>query len=177
MVRKSNIDDIAEVVRIYDQILEQESEQRMTGWQKNIYPLPQTALNALNSKELFVMEVADEIVAAAIINQKQVDVYSDCEWEFPAENNEIMVLHTLVVDPEKSGKGYATEFVKFYENYALDNGCQYLRMDTNEINIAARRLYQKLGYKETGTVPCEFNGIQGVQLVCLEKRLYRGLSQ
>ena len=38
-------------------------------------------------------------------------------------------------------------------------GCPYLRMDTNEKNAAARRLYARLGYKEIGIVDCEFNGI------------------
>ena len=31
---------------------------------------------------------------------------------------EIMVLHTLVVDPEASGKGFGTAFVRFYEDFA-----------------------------------------------------------
>ena len=38
----------------------------------------------------------------------------------------------------------------------------------------ARAMYQKLGYEERGIVPCVFNGIPGVQLVCLEKYLDGG---
>ena len=82
-----------------------------------------------------------------------------------------MVLHALVVSPKIKGKGYGTAFVDFYEKYALENGCPYLRMDTNAKNAAARSLYKKLGYIEVSTVPCVFNGIDGVQLVCLEKNL------
>ena len=59
----------------------------------------------------------------------------------------------------------------FYERYALENGCPYLRMDTNAKNTAARRLYARLGYKEVGIVDCTFNGIAGVKLVCLEKKI------
>ena len=44
-------------------------------------------------------------------------------------------------------------------------------MDTNEINTVARKLYKRLGYKEVSIVPCVFNGIPGVNLVCLEKRI------
>ena len=36
---------------------------------------------------------------------------------------------------------------------------------------AARRLYHNLGYQEVSILPCEFNGIPGVNLVCLEKLL------
>ena len=81
------------------------------------------------------------------------------------------MLHTLVVDPLQGGKGCGTEFVRFYEDYALSRGCRYLRMDTNARNAAARRLYAGLGYWEAGIVPCVFNGIPDVQLVCLEKYL------
>ena len=82
-----------------------------------------------------------------------------------------MVLHTLVVEPKSGGHGYGSAFVDFYEKHALEQGCPYLRMDTNEKNAAARRLYARLGYKEIGIVDCEFNGIAGVHLVCLEKSL------
>ena len=66
---------------------------------------------------------------------------------------------------------YRTRFIRFYEQYAKDHGCMYLRMDTNVINSAARKLYRGLGYQEVGMVPCCFNGIPNVKLVCLEKCL------
>ena len=44
-------------------------------------------------------------------------------------------------------------------------------MDTNARNKTARKLYAGLGYWEAGIMPCVFNGIPDVQLVCLEKKL------
>ncbi len=44
-------------------------------------------------------------------------------------------------------------------------------MDTNAKNQAARSLYRKLGYTEIGIVPCNFNGIEGIFLVLLEKKM------
>ena len=82
-----------------------------------------------------------------------------------------MVLHTLVVRPDLAGRGYGRQFVAFYEQYARERGCPCLRLDTNERNAAARRLYAKLGYREAGIIPCVFNGIGGVNLVCLEKKV------
>ena len=112
-----------------------------------------------------------QVVAAAIINRIQVPVYAEVGWLYHAEPDEVMVLHTLVVDPLRAGRGYGSAFVAFYESYAKNNGCPVLRMDTNEKNAAARRLYARLGYREAGIVPCVFNGIKGVGLVCLEKKL------
>jgi len=66
---------------------------------------------------------------------------------------------------------HGRRFVDFYENYALELGCPYLRMDTNERNARARAMYKKLGYREIGVIPTVFNGIAGVNLVLLEKAL------
>ena len=82
-----------------------------------------------------------------------------------------MVLHTLAIDPAQRGHGYGPAFVRFYEDYAREHGCPYLRIDTNKINANARRMYAMLGYNEIGIVPCNFNGIPGINLVLMEKKL------
>lgn len=136
-----------------------------------MYPVEQTAKDAYERDDLFVCEEDGEIPAAAIINQTQVDVYADGKWTYPAKDEEVMVLPMLVVDPQKGKRGIGKAFVAFYEQYATENGCKLLRMDTNEKNVRARVMYKKLGYNEADIVPCEFNRIPGVQLVLLEKRL------
>ena len=79
------------------------------------------------------------------------------------------MLHTLVVDPAVKGKGYGTAFVRFYEQLGCETGRNCLRIDTNARNAPARTLYARLGYIEAGIIGGSFNGIPGVQLVCLEK--------
>ena len=59
------------------------------------------------------------------------------------------------------------------EKYAEEIGCLELRIDTNAVNVVARRIYKKRGYTEVGIVPTEFNGIAGVNLVLLEKYIGR----
>ncbi len=172
-IRRGTLEDILPVARIYEHILDKEEQgEGTTGWIRGVYPTEQTARDALETGELFVLLEDGIVVAAAKINKIQVPEYANASWEFPgAPEEQIMVLHTLVVDPALAGKGYGSRFVRFYEQYAAENDCPYLRMDTNARNQAARRLYRHLGYREAGIVPCEFNGIPGVQLVCLEKTL------
>lgn len=170
--RKATTEDIPAIAEIYDDIhTEEEAGRTSVGWIRGVYPTGKTAEAALLRGDLFVAEENGIIVGTAIINQLQVDVYAGAGWEFPAEESQVMVLHTLVISPRAFGKGYGKAFVKFYEDYALSQGCPFLRMDTNARNLRARAMYQKLGYKEIGIVPCVFNGIEGVQLVLLEKRL------
>lgn len=171
-IRKAYSRDIDAIEKIYDSIHELEDEGKITtGWITGVYPVRSTAEAALKRGDLFVYDLDGEILAAAIINQTQVDVYADCDWRFKADDSKVCVLHTLVVDPKAAGQGVGTQFVAFYEAYAEDSGCIALRMDTNARNTAARRLYAKLGYTESGTVPCVFNGIPNVELVLLEKKV------
>lgn len=172
-IRRAVLEDIPQVEAIYDRILtEEESGRTAVGWIRGVYPTEKTALDALEAGTLFVLEQDGVIAAAAKIDRNQVPEYAGAPWRYPdAPGPQVMVLHTLVVDPAQAGRGCGTEFVRFYERYAMEQGCPYLRMDTNARNTAARRLYARLGYREAGIVPCVFNGIPDVQLVCLEKFL------
>ncbi len=171
-IRKAKRDDLEAVEGIYQRIHDEEEQGRSTiGWLRGVYPVRATAEAALERGDLFVLEDGGQVAAAAILNQLQVPEYADCPWAYPAPEDQVMVLHTLVVDPLAQGRGYGRAFVAYYEDYARAHGCPYLRMDTNARNVRARELYAKLGYAEPGIVGCTFNGIPGVRLVCLEKRL------
>lgn len=173
MIRKAEKCDIPQIAEIYNKLHTMEEEGKTSiGWVRNIYPTEETAAEAIKSGDMYVLEKENKICAAARINKIQVPEYANASWKYKdVSDDDIMVLHTLVVDPSCSGKGYGTSFVKFYENYATGNNCHHLRMDTNFINMAARKLYAKLGYWEADVVPCMFNGISNVRLVCLEKKI------
>ena len=171
-VRPATAADLDAIEAIYDRILTEEEKGPVTvGWQRGVYPVRATAEAGLARGDLFVLEADGEVAGAAVINQLQVDVYKGADWRHDAKDEEVMVLHTLVVDPLKKGGGLGKVFVHFYEQYALEHGCPYLRMDTNVLNLPARAFYKKLGYEERGVAPCVFNGMQNIKLVLLEKTL------
>ncbi|OFK83347.1 GNAT family N-acetyltransferase [Peptoniphilus sp. HMSC062D09] len=172
IIRKAEARDLDAIESIYNKILLKEEESEVTtGWERGIYPRRETAEAALKREDMFVIEDDGAFVGAGIINKEQVDVYAKAKWKYSAEDSEVMVLHTLVIDPDKSGMGYGKRFVDFYEDYTRENGCKYLRMDTNERNKAARNLYTKLGFNEIDCLPCIFNGLEGVNLILFEKKL------
>ena len=172
MFRKATIEDIDRIAEIYNEIhTETEAGRMTTDWVRGVYPTRETAKASVQAGDMFVEEDGGQIVAAAKINQEQVAEYADADWQYDAPKNQVMVLHTLVVSPKSKGKGYGSQFVAFYEAYALEHGCSCLRMDTSVRNLGARALYKKLGYREVSVVSSEFNGIRNMQLVCLEKKL------
>ncbi len=172
MIRKAGAADLDAVERIYDEIHGAEESGEMTvGWIRGVYPTRATAQAALERGDLFVLEDGGEILGAGVVNRIQVDVYAGAPWEYGADDDEVCVLHTLVISPRAGRRGYGRQFVRFYEDYAREHGCPELRIDTNARNAAARAMYAGLGYREIAVVPTVFNGIPGVDLVLLEKRL------
>mgnify|MGYP004479040177 CR=1 FL=1 len=172
IIRKATKNDIDSIEKIYE-VIHNEEERGLVviGWIRNVYPTRKTAEDGLARGDLFVLEDDGTIVAAAVINQIQVEEYQYATWKHSVKDAEVMILHALVVDPYQKSKGYGKAFVAFYENYAKQHNCVTLRMDTNVRNTRARNLYQKLGYEEIDIINCTFNGIPNVQLVCLEKYL------
>lgn len=172
MIRKAIKGDLDGIAKIYENILALEKQGAMsTGWLPGVYPTRSTAEKALERDDLFVYDEGGRVLAAAIINHEQVNVYADGRWKYEAADDEVMVIHTLVVEPSAASKGIGRAFVRFYESYAKKSGCKALRLDTNAKNTAARRFYSKQDYSEAGIVPCVFNGIPNVELVLLEKSI------
>ena len=173
MIRKATAQDIDAIEAIYDRIhTEQEQGRTVIGWERGVYPTRQTAVAALQRQDLFVMtDDAGQIVGASIFNQRQDAFYFDAPWQYPCPPDEVMVMHTLVTDPAVKQQGYGSAFARFYEEYALSRGCHYLHIDTNERNETARRFYRNRGYREIGSCLCDFNGLLGVRLVMLEKKI------
>ena len=172
MIRKAVFSDIDSVVGIYDALHDKEEKGEISiGWIRGVYPTRITAMNALEREDLFVYEEDGVVLGAGIINQIQVDVYQTAPWNYNVADEQVCVLHTLVISPLASERGIGKQFVKFYETYAGNHHCPELRMDTNERNHVARSMYCNLGYKEIAVVSTIFNGIPDVNLVLLEKHL------
>lgn len=170
--RKATEADLDRISEIYEEIHESEESGLSTiGWIRGVYPSRDTALASIKLETMFVCVDNDKIVAAAKLDNEQVPEYTNVNWQYVVPEDQVMVMHTLVVPPSCGGHSYGKSFVRFYESYAKENMCPYLRIDTNEKNIVARALYKKLGFNEVGIVSCDFNGIPNIRLVCIEKKI------
>ena len=169
IIRKATMPDLDAISHLYDEIHTAEENGLQTiGWIRDLYPTQNTAEDSVRRGDMFVLEDGD-ILGSAIINRIQVDAYEGAAWEY--ETDKVCVFHTLVIDPGTAGRGYGRAFVEFYEQWASEHGLPELRLDTNARNTVARAMYKRLGYTEIGIVPTVFNGIEGVDLVLLEKNL------
>ena len=132
IIRRASIQDIDAVERLYDVIhTAEETGKQVIGWIRGVYPVRATAEAALRRNDLFVLEDAGAICGAAIINKTQVGVYRLGNWNYEAPDDQVCVLHTLVISPDRAGRGYGRAFIAYYEQFAAQHGCTELRIDTN----------------------------------------------
>ena len=77
-ILKAKESDIDSVEAIYNSIHDQEESGLVSiGWIRGVYPVRKTAEDSLKRNDLFVIGDKGKIVAAAIINQVQVEEYKN----------------------------------------------------------------------------------------------------
>lgn len=169
MIRLANYDDLAAVNAGYNELFDfEEANGSSTGWVRGIYPTRETAEKGLAAGTLYVLEEQGKVCAHMVLNRIQPPHYAEIPWQYPAENSEVTVIHTLCVPPSQSGHGYATQMVRFAIDKARKDGMRVLRIDTWIHNRPATRLYQKLGFQSAGTKPVKHEGVLGRELLFME---------
>ena len=116
-IRKGTPADLDAAEAIYHAILDhQAATVNYTNWIKGKYPTRR--------------DDGGRVVACVNLNQIQPPEYAKIHWSVPAEPGEVLVIHTLCVPPQESGKGYARAFVAFAEGLGREMGCKVIRLDT-----------------------------------------------
>lgn len=59
-------------------------------------------------------------------------------------------LYSLASKPEARGKGVGSSLVEAVERLSRQRGCRELRLEVRPDNVAAIRLYERLGYRRLG---------------------------
>ena len=152
MIRKATFDDIELIEDTYNEHFKYEMEHgALTVFQKGIYPTRKDAEKAVEVGTLYVYEENNDIAGSMIVDKVQPAEYTKIIWEQTFANDEIMVIHLLMVRPSKAGKGIATSLLRYAMELAENSSCKALRLDTGSQNIPALSLYKKLGFQVVAT--------------------------
>lgn len=172
MIRVATVDDILEIEKIYNEILDYEEQTvSYTNWQKGLYPTVDYAKSAVENNTMFVGENEGGIYGCVVLNSIQPKEYDNISWVTKVEEKEVMVIHTLCIRPSESGKGKGRVMIDFIEKFAKEEGYKVIRLDTYEGNIPAATLYSRLGYLYLGITKFHFQNVIWENLKCFEKAL------
>lgn len=172
IIRKAEEIDLQYIDDIYNEIFDyQEKYKNYTNWKKGLYPTINHAKTAFANSELYVGYEDEICCGSAVFNKKQLPEYAKIPWTYLYNDDEIFVIHTLVIKPSMTGAGKGKSFVEYAENLARDMKCKVMRHDTYEGNIPAIKLYLGMDYRIAGSTQFFFMNLIQEKLVCFEKKL------
>lgn len=124
MIRRAIRSDILQIADTYKELLSYEEKNgTISNWKSEIYPTIQVPESAVSAGTMYVLEEKDEIRASMILNKEQAVEYALVDWMYSAPADEVLVIHTLCIPPQKAGCGYGRQMVAYAKEYAGKTGC------------------------------------------------------
>ena len=171
-IRKATEADIDTIAEIYDTFLDYENQHGThSNWVKGLYPTAANARRGLEAGNLYVGELDGKIIGSYVLNHTQPEEYAKLKWQYPAEGDQVIVIHTMCLDINQQGKNLGRQFVEFAMEHGRQLGCKTMRLDTADINTPAANLYYKMGFRYVGKTEFFFEQSILEDLICFEYKL------
>lgn len=133
IIEKAQESDIDALSRFYDEVNDYlASHINYPEWKRGIYPARDTAENAVLEGTAYAARENGRIIGSFILRQVPENGYEKADWHFPSDYDNIIVVYTLAVHPDYSGKGVGRQLVDFIADYGRENGMKAVRLDVYE---------------------------------------------
>ena len=113
-----------------------------------IYPNQEVIEDDIRKKQMTVVMLGDDMVAAYVINTESDVQYTNGKWSKP--DTTYVVLHRLCVNPKFKHRGIARQVMLHMEEEERQQGIESIRLDAFTKNPFALKLYEELGYVTVG---------------------------
>lgn len=147
--RPAEMSDLPEISRLVSSAVLEMEKNGIHQWDE-IYPIAEDFSEDILVGDQYVGTVGDRIAVIYSLNQSCDDEYKNGSWQYP--NEPFAVIHRLCVSPDFQHRGIAAETVSHIETQLQKQGITVIRLDVFTENPYALRLYEKIGFKKTGTV-------------------------
>jgi ribosomal protein S18 acetylase RimI-like enzyme len=158
IIEKGTVKEIDELERLYNDLNDYlQSGVNYPGWIKGVYPTRETAVRGIQTGNLFVLKINEEVAGSIILNHEPETAYSQVTWGIDTDYKDIIVIHTLVVHPKYMKKGIGKELMNFAKRYSIERKMKTIRLDVSIYNTPAISMYEKNGYTYVSTVDLGLN--------------------
>ncbi|WP_194190669.1 GNAT family N-acetyltransferase [Clostridium chrysemydis] len=145
--------DIDEVELLYNDLNDAWGKRiNYPGWKKGIYPIRSIAEKGVSEGNLYIAKYKGKIVGSIILNHEPESAYKGVKWKITDNYSEILVIHTLVVNPNYFRLKIGEKLMDFAYELAENLNMKSIRLDVYENNKPAIKLYEKCGYVYIDTV-------------------------
>ena len=152
-IRIANHNDYIRVRDFYYSLIDaMKDAEYKPGWEKDIYPTQEFLKKSIRCKELYIGEIAGQIVSCMVANHEYNEGYKNIQWSINVTDAELFVIHALGVHPSFSGQGIAKQMVQKVLETSSKNNIKTIRLDVLSGNIPAEKAYTKMGFKYIDTI-------------------------
>lgn len=96
---------------------------------------------------MYTLTENDALCAYVILNSECNEGYRDCPWSIVCSDDDVLIPHTLAVNPKMQGKGIGKIVVKNILAIAKSENKKAVRLDVLGACKAAERLYLGCGFQ------------------------------
>ncbi len=149
MIRPATLKDISPLLAVTKVCATNMIANGIYQWNEH-YPNQKAFEKDLSRKELYVLQLADNIKGAIVVSSLKDEVYNTIEWLTPDSTN--FYIHRLCVHPHVQKQGYARQLMDFAEERVKAQGGVSVRLDTFSENTRNQRFYEARGYQKLGNI-------------------------
>lgn len=143
------LQDRKSVMNLYNSVTRHLRENGIYQWDR-FYPNRFVIHNDLKKGHLFGMKQEGAVIAAVVVDESQSSKYEQVNWQ--DRHGKPACIHRLAVHPDYQGRGLGKKLLRFAEQHIVSQGCSSIRLDVYSANETALEMYQRAGYKQSGTV-------------------------
>jgi GNAT superfamily N-acetyltransferase len=155
--------DLSELIALKDACIARMRADGIEQWDE-IYPSAANIEEDIKVATLHVLRVDGEITGNMTLDEKLDALWQGMDWQ--PITGPVAAVHRLMVHPSMQGRGLSKQLMLHAESLARVKGFHAIRLDAFTHNPVALALYDRLGYRRTGTAM-----MRKGPFICFEKIL------
>ena len=137
-IRLAKNNDIKRIVEIANACADHMMSKGIFQWDKN-YPNKKTFETDLDDNSLYIIEDKSVVIGCICISLNIDDFYKSVKWI--TKTNKNLYVHRLAIHPKFQGRGLALKLMNFANEFANQNNCESIRLDTFSGNPRNNKFY------------------------------------
>lgn len=154
IIRKSTKQDLASLMRIFDEARGTIAKLGINQWQDG-YPQTEVIAEDIENECSYLAEIDGEICGTFALfhdGEPTYDKIYNGKWLTGDTKDDYIAVHRVAVSVAKRGTGISSAIIAYAEDSAKKSGKSSIRIDTHEGNIVMRRMLEKHGLTYCGVI-------------------------
>lgn len=145
--RLATFDDQKEIVNIFKSVIDKQNDAGIKQWDMEIYPTPDDIRKDIDTQEMYVGTINNQIAVVYTINKEIDDQFQYASWR---EGTNFLIVHRLCVALGFQNQHIGRETMNHIQEESRNYGIKSIRLEVFTQNLSAVSLIEKLGYQRCG---------------------------